>query len=256
MLKGIKRVKDYQDNSTLQWNWAMESLESYPFNRHDKVLDLGCGDGRITDWIAAKAGFTIGMDISKEMIEHASTAFNRDNLLFLLADGTTIPFFHQFDKIVSFCALHWMLDQENALLSIKNSLKAKGNALLVVPGRKPYNLGAAVEEVAHSLKWKEYFPSLKQQWVYFTPEEFSVLVEKAGLKIQSLKVSQTAAPFKDKGSLNAWIRPLFNFIDHLSDDLQDNFINDIIKYFLKFESFKEDGSIDLHYQKIEVIALK
>ncbi|MES2345148.1 MAG: class I SAM-dependent methyltransferase [Chlamydiota bacterium] len=121
--QGISLVNDYQENSSLQWNWAMESLKKFPFNENDKVLDVGCGDGKITALIAKQVthGIVIGFDISEKMLAHASANFSSDNLLFVQGNATSIPFKKQFDKLVSFCTLHWVLKQEQALQSFRSS---------------------------------------------------------------------------------------------------------------------------------------
>ena len=71
--EGINQVHEYQKNSDLQWQWAMEGLASFPFSENEKVLDLGCGNGKVTAYIAEKAplGIVVGLDISEPMLAFA-----------------------------------------------------------------------------------------------------------------------------------------------------------------------------------------
>ncbi len=46
--QGITRASEYQNNSNFQWEEAMKSLKKFRFEENDKVLDVGCGNGKIT----------------------------------------------------------------------------------------------------------------------------------------------------------------------------------------------------------------
>lgn len=80
---GLKDPNDYQKNSDLQYKWAMESLDAFPFEPSDKVLDLGCGTGEITVEVADRlpSGIVIGLDISKNILNYASEHFPSANII-------------------------------------------------------------------------------------------------------------------------------------------------------------------------------
>lgn len=77
---------NYQDHSNLQWSCAIESLKKISFNSTDKVLDVGCGDGKITAFIAKQIsnGIVIGLDISKEMLVSASSHYPSSIIYYFL----------------------------------------------------------------------------------------------------------------------------------------------------------------------------
>lgn len=70
---------------SLQSTWAMESLESFPFDEEDKVLDLGCGSGSVTAGIAAKVplGIVVGLNISEEMLTYAREHYSASNVIYM-----------------------------------------------------------------------------------------------------------------------------------------------------------------------------
>ena len=85
----------------------------------ERVLDLGCGDGTISAAIAARLphGSVLGVDASHDMVAFAGARrFRRllANLAFRVADAAHLSFAGEFDLVVSFNCLHWVLDQAAA----------------------------------------------------------------------------------------------------------------------------------------------
>lgn len=256
--QGITLTNDYQKNSGLQWDWALESLKQFSFNPNDKVLDVGCGDGKITAIIAHNItkGSIVGLDISEKMIKQASADFKNKNLIFRTGTATYIPYKGKFDKVVSFCALHWVVDQEQALQSMRDCLKPNGSMLLVFPGKAPNNLASIAEKLIKSEKWLHQFPNFKQERVYFTADEYRALLKRVNLEVKSLIATENVTLYKNKEALIAWIKPLVNFADHLSPLEQNRFIEDIANQMLLNDPPQADGSIPIRHLKIEVIASK
>jgi trans-aconitate methyltransferase len=88
------------------------------------ILDVGCGDGALTERIAAAGARVIGLDSSPEMVEAARTrgidAFVAD------AEAMDLERFGQFDAAFSNAALHWMLDPDAVATGIFKALRDGG----------------------------------------------------------------------------------------------------------------------------------
>ncbi|APG60951.1 class I SAM-dependent methyltransferase [Christiangramia salexigens] len=56
--------------------------------RFSKVLELGCGTGKNTQWLSLKADEILAVDFSSEMLQIAKTKINRENVSFVIADIT------------------------------------------------------------------------------------------------------------------------------------------------------------------------
>src|SRR5436305_13001730 len=95
----------YSRQSSLQLAMAEEQLRHIALNGDERVLDVGCGDGKITAAIAERvpAGSVLGVDPSRDMISFASSQFAaaRANLQFEVGDARRLPYHGQFDLIVS-----------------------------------------------------------------------------------------------------------------------------------------------------------
>src|SRR5215470_12935798 len=104
---------DYAQISQLQHAMAEEVLSLLQLKGNEYVLDVGCGNGKITAEIAGRLrqGSVVGVDSSAEMIAFASQHFGlaaQPNLRFQVADARRLPFQQEFDLVVSFNAVHWI----------------------------------------------------------------------------------------------------------------------------------------------------
>src|SRR5438046_6650477 len=118
---------DYYRCSSLQEAMGQEGLALLDLKESEPVLDVGCGDGKITAEIASRSprGSVVGVDPSHDMISFAQRNFGpatRPNLRFEVADARCLPFKDEFDLVVSFIALHWIPEQDTVLGSIHSAL--------------------------------------------------------------------------------------------------------------------------------------
>jgi ubiquinone/menaquinone biosynthesis C-methylase UbiE len=173
-----KNPESYSKNNNLQYNFAMQVLEKSKICPEDRVLDLGCGDGRITSHIAriTHEGCVIGTDISEKMTEHANTTYrSQTNLRFLPMDTSKNVFKNQFDVITSFNSLHWVKDQENALKGINAAATNNARIVLLLSHRKSsYHL--TLDTLCASPKWSSYFKEYINPRSFFTKEHYNNLL--------------------------------------------------------------------------------
>src|SRR5262245_46887940 len=120
-------ARDYYQRSALQKWLAEKSLACLELAGSERVLDIGCGDGKITAEIAARVpgGSVVGVDPSTAMIDFAREHFLADhaNVSFAVGDATRLAYRDAFDRVVSFNALHWVPDQSAALRCIRDAMR-------------------------------------------------------------------------------------------------------------------------------------
>lgn len=120
----------YHEISAPQQAWGRRVLERLPLDGSERVLDVGCGSGRLTAEIAARvpAGGVVGLDRSGAMLEKAA-AYLRDHAprtSLVLADAAALPFRRTFDAVFSGATFHWIHDHAALFRSIVTALRPGG----------------------------------------------------------------------------------------------------------------------------------
>jgi trans-aconitate 2-methyltransferase len=208
-------ANDYHNQSGLQKAMAEEQLGLLSLDGAERILDLGCGDGKITAEIATRVpqGSVLGVDPSRDMVAFASSHFGPPtwvNLRFEVADARSLSYRDEFDLVVSFNALHWVPEQRLALQSIRAALKPDARAILrfVSQGRRKC-LEDVIEEVRQRPQWADYFPGFRKPYVHFTPEEYRALADGCGFRVLELRVQDKAWDFKSREGFLAFGRATF-----------------------------------------------
>jgi trans-aconitate 2-methyltransferase len=258
---GVEDAITYHANSELQWRVAMDTIELSPWTESDQILDIGCGDGRVTALLAKRTpdGSVLGIDISQSMIEFASSHYPKaeyPNLAFRRQDAAEISFENQFDRVVSFSTLHWVLDQERALKAIHRALVPGGTICIHTYGKGPMNVTDIGDQLVRTEKWASHFPSYFKQRVFFTLQEYQTLLEKVGFEQIQIIGSRNYVTFADRQALINFAKPLLNFIRHLAPDLQKEFVEEVADRIIAVAGPSDDGRIQYQTASLQVVASK
>ena len=212
---------------------AEEVLSLIDLRGTEYVLDIGCGNGKISAEIAARVpqGRVVGVDASAKMIafaaEHAAAS---SNVEFAVADARHLIFKQEFDLVVSFNALHWIPEQGLALESIRAAMKPDGLAQLrLVPKDKRKSLEDVIDETRLSRRWERYFGGFRDPYLHLTQEEYSALAEQHQFRVLRVHTSDVSWDFQSRISFVSF--GLVTFIEwtqHLPEAARLDFINDVL----------------------------
>ena len=124
-----------------------------------KVLDIGCGDGTISLFLASNGWSVVGFDVSKKAVDIANkNAKNlglRTNCKFFLKDIEKITKIdHKFDLIICSEVLEHLRNDDSLLVILSRTLSENGLIIISVPSTNAplYKLGLAKNfdrEVGH-----------------------------------------------------------------------------------------------------------
>ena len=93
----------------------------------DRVLDVGCGTGKLTNDIAGFAGEAVGIDSSPAMVAKAGTTY--PGVRFYVMDARSLIWENYFTAVFSNAVFHFIRDQDALLNSIYRAL-TKGGTLV------------------------------------------------------------------------------------------------------------------------------
>lgn len=150
---------------------ALDLLDPLPGER---ILDVGCGEGTLTNRIIERGATVLGIDSSPEMIA-AARERGVDALLLAAED---MQFFAQFDAAFSNATLHWVLHKEQAARAIFRALKPGGRFAGEMGGEG--NLRKLREALDEELVIRGYLPPVEASNWYACPEDFAAVYEAAG----------------------------------------------------------------------------
>jgi trans-aconitate methyltransferase len=251
---------EYNRHSSLQAALAEEQLGRLALERAERILDIGCGDGKITAEIAARVpgGLVLGVDPSRDMIAFAIRHFGpatRPNLRFEVADVRHLTYRAEFDRVVSFNALHWVPEQGTALRSIRIALADTGQALLrFVPEGRRRCLEDVIEDVRHSARWAGYFTGFQKPYAHFSPQEYEDLANRNGFRVLRMGLEDRAWDFRSREAFVAFARATFvEWTRHLPESDWPAFLTEVLDRYRTVAAGSPQEANTFKFYQLEVV---
>lgn len=190
----------YERNGAFVHELAGGVLEWLDPQPGEYVLDLGCGDGHLTQRIADSGAHVLGVDASAEMVaaarergieaEHAKA----EQLPF--RDGT-------FDAVFSNAVLHWVRDQDAMMRQVHRVLKPGGRFVAEMGGHG--NI-AAIHVALMTVLERHGFSELEKTENYFpTAENYSARLARHGFEVQQITLIPRPTRLAEDG-MEGWLR--------------------------------------------------
>ena len=173
---------------------ALDLLDPQP---GEHVLDVGCGDGGLTEKIIERGATVVGIDNSLSMVAAAKAR----GLDARLMDAADLRFSEAFDAAFSNATLHWVLDKERAARAIWFALKFGGRFAGEMGGDG--NLAALREALDDVLVARGFGPpTFAANW-YPGVEDFVAVYEQAGFKDVDARLIERPTPLEH--GVAAWV---------------------------------------------------
>jgi trans-aconitate methyltransferase len=254
------KADEYYQNSSSQKDAAADLLKYVPIKGSEKILDVGCGDGKITAELALKVpNGSVVMDISPSMIDFAKATFPFEkypNLQFVLKDAQQLDDQQQFDIIFSFTTLQWIQNHAAFLKGAYEGLKPSGLLAITMPMGLPLTLEQAVNEVISSPQWSSYFQQFSTGWNFVEEADYARLISVHHFTPLRLAVVPQKDIFPSRESFQKFIGQWFPYLRPLPQHLKQPFLTQVIDRFLELESPFPNGEVHFKIRRLEVVATK
>jgi trans-aconitate methyltransferase len=188
----------------------------------ERILDLGCGDGALTEKVAAAGAEVVGVDASADMVEAAK----RRGLDARVMDAYALTFDHEFDAGFSNAAMHWMKrDPECVIHGVRRALKPGGRFAAEMGGHGC--VAAITVALCATLEKRGVVnPASLIPWYFPTADDYRARLEGAGFQVEYIALipRPTPLPTGMRGWLETFAIP---FAKALPAEERDPFLDEV-----------------------------
>jgi trans-aconitate 2-methyltransferase len=189
------------------------------------VVDLGCGDGRLTSALSEQLGAlsTLGIDSSPSMIG-AAEKFATEHVTFALGDLETWHQEHAFDVVFANASLQWVPNHAAVLARWATSLKPHGQLAVQVPANADHPSHVVATEVAAEFL-KDPPPDAVAKNV-LAPERYAEILDRLGFEQQHVRLQVYAHRLQSTNDVVEWVKgtSLTRFKEPMGDEVWLNFV--------------------------------
>lgn len=191
----------YTEEFSFVHQYGNDVAELIDCEQGSTIVDLGCGNGALTNRLKNKGFHVIGIDDSCDLLHIARKNYPEIN--FIQADATTFSLENQVDAVFSNAVFHWIdkEKQSSMLTCVYNALKDNGQFVFEFGGHGNnalihQELARVFDEYGYSYQMPFYFPTIG---------EYASLLEEAGFQVRYAVLFDRLTELKGENGLKDWI---------------------------------------------------
>lgn len=250
--------EDYAKHSGAQQSWAQDLIARLKLAGAEAVLDVGCGDGKITAELARAVpeGFVLGIDNSEDFIEYARSHYPPEqfpNLRFEVMDARRLACERHFDVIFSNAVLHWVDDHPAFLVGCARLLNPGGRLVVSCGGTgNASEITTVLDRLMQAPRWKPYFDDFAFPYYFYAPSDYEPWLTQAGFKVDRLELVEKDMIQPDPRALAGWIRTTWlRFIERVPEDRRESFIAAVVEGYLAQHPLDGEGCCHVKMVRLE-----
>jgi trans-aconitate methyltransferase len=249
----------YRKASVHQKEWGTKLITELDLDGNEHILDLGCGDGSLTEILAQAVpdGRVVGIDASQGMIDVAEE-LSSDNLSFYFMDINDLPYAAAFDLIFSNATLHWVKDHEKLLDNCYRALKPEGVIRFNFAGDgNCSNFYEIVKDVMGLEQYSQYFSDFNWPWYMPSVDEYQAVVEDSSFTGVDVWGENADRYFPNASAMTGWINQpsIVPFLKCVYPYDRESFRTEVINRMLDTTK-QEDNTYFETFRRINVHAKK
>ena len=186
----------------------------------ERILDLGCGDGLLTQKLVAAGCHVLAIDSSPEQV----AAARKNGLDARVANAESLSFHEEFDAVFSNATLHWIRNADAVIRGVFQALKPGGRFIAEMGGAR--NIKVIHQALIHALNNRGIEAATIDPWFFPTAEEYQELLEKHEFHVE--RISLFHRPTVLPGDISDWLETFAKpFLNVIQKDQQKEVIEEI-----------------------------
>jgi len=241
-------LQTYSKNGAFVPGLAGGVLEWLAAQPDERILDLGCGDGQLTEQLAAAGARVRGVDASAPMV----AATRARGVAAEQANVEALPFVDgEFDAVFSNAVLHWVRNQDAMLHEVHRVLRRGGRFVAEMGG---HGNVAAIHVALMAVLTHHGYGNLENGVNYYpTPNAYTRRLEEAGFHVERIALIPRPTPLGADG-MAGWLHTFRRgVLDQLPADLRDPVVDEISSL-LAPALRDEEGNWTADYVRLRFIA--
>jgi SAM-dependent methyltransferase len=235
---------DYAANARFVSDLGQPVLDLLAPRPGERILDVGCGDGALTEKLVQAGALVVGADPAPDFVA-AAVARGLDARLL---DAQALPFEREFDAVFTNAVLHWIPDLDAALRGIHRALRAGGRFVGECGG---HGNVAAVSTALQAVA-RRHGVTPRLPWRYPTADDFTARLIAASFRPVSVELIPRPTPLA--AGMAAWLRtfagPVF---EQLPADAREGAIDETVDL-LRWSLCDEQGRWTADYVRLRFAA--
>jgi trans-aconitate methyltransferase len=211
---------EYARNARFVSDFGLAVVDLLDPRPGERILDLGCGDGALTEQIVQRGAQVVAVDSSPAMV----AAARERGLDARVVDGHALPFAAEFDAVFSNAALHWMTRPDDVIHSVQRALRPQGRFVAEMGGQG--NI-ASIQAAVHAALARRGVPvEANMNRYYPSVEEYRSRLEAAGFSVSTIFLFERPTPLP--GDIGNWVRTFDRaMLERLPEEQWEGLIDEV-----------------------------
>ena len=220
MTKQTWRANQYSDHASFVSELGSPVVSLLNPIPGEHILDLGCGDGSLTEKIQRVGATVIGVDSSASMVDGARSR----GITAEVMPAESLSFSNEFDAVFTNAALHWMPDYISVIRGVHHALKSGGRFVGEFGGQG--NIQSLIDAMRDTFVENSDFGEFSIPWYFPNEQDYSSALESVGFYVSKIELMPRPTPLKT--GIREWLKIFANYaMSTLNPEQQARFLREV-----------------------------